>query len=50
MGYQNKQNATNMLTFKLAWKGNEYNRSLGVILPKEHIFADSLKKSLKYSQ
>lgn len=38
------------LNLSLAQKGNEHIRPLTVILPKEQIFADSLKKSPKYSQ
>lgn len=38
------------LNLSLAQKGNEHSRPLTVILPKEQIFTDSLKKSPKYSQ
>ena len=38
------------LNLSLAQKGNEHSRPLTVILPKEQIFTDSLKKSSKYSK
>lgn len=38
------------LNLSLAQKGNEHSRPLTVILLKEQIFTDSLKKSPKYSQ
>lgn len=47
----NKRNATSCLNLSLAQKGNEHSRPLTVIiLLKEQIFTDSLKKSPKYSQ